>query len=78
MNFAVTYLSADLFEYWFDMRVQVPLIDPIERRKSECVQAFSDAQVVPPANVLLVRVVGPRIVGNSNYRLLYVDEASLL
>lgn len=78
MNFAVTYFPANIVKQWLDVRIQVPLIDSCERGIGEGVQALGYAQVVPPANVLLVRVVGPRIVGDANDRLLDVDEASLL
>lgn len=60
------------------MVVQIPPVDSGEGREAQCVQALGDAQVVPPADVLLVRVVRPRVVGDANNRLLDVDEAGRL
>lgn len=78
MNFAVTDLSANLLEHRFNVRIQVPLVHSRERGIGQCVEALGDAQVVPPADVLLVRVIGPRVVRDANYSLLDVYEACLL
>jgi hypothetical protein len=34
MNFAVTYISADLIHHWFDVCVQVPPVDSCEGREA--------------------------------------------
>jgi hypothetical protein len=78
MNFAVTNLSAHLVHDWLDVGVEVPLVDAGEGCEAECFEALGDAQVVPPADVLLVGVVGPRVVGDADDRLLDVDEAGRL
>ncbi|KAJ8118030.1 hypothetical protein OPT61_g919 [Boeremia exigua] len=75
MDFAVADFLLDAVEQRLDVGVQVPLVDAGEGREGQCVQPLGDAQVVPPANVLLVRVIGPRVVGHANDRLLDVDEA---
>jgi hypothetical protein len=78
VDFAVTYLLADLLDQWFDVCIQVPLINSCERRKGQGLEAFGDAQVVPPPNVFLVRIIGPRVVRNADDRLLNVDETGRL
>jgi hypothetical protein len=78
MNLAVTYLSTDRLQHWPDVLVEVPPVDSGEGRGAECFEALGDAQVVPPANVFLVGVIGPRIIWDADDCFLDVDEAGLL
>ena len=78
VDFAIANLLAHVFEQGLDMGIQVPLVDACERREGQGLEAFCYAQIVPSANVFLVRVVRPRVVGNTDDRLLDVDEAGLL
>jgi hypothetical protein len=78
MNLAVTYFLAHALEQWFDVCVEVPLVDPGKGRKRQGFQTLGYAQVVPPANVLLMGIVGPRIVRDANDSLLDIDEACRL
>ena len=78
MNFAIANLLFDAIEKGLDVSVEVPLVDACERGEGQCVQPLGDAQVVPPANIFLVRIIGPGVVGNANNGFLDIDEPGCL
>ncbi len=57
------------------MLVRAPPVDSGERRETQRFQALRDREVVPPANLLLMRVCRPRVVRSPDDELLDVDEA---
>lgn len=59
MNLTVAYLLPHTFEERSNVLIHVPAIYSAEWTETQRFQAFGDAQVVPPADLLLVRVIGP-------------------
>ena len=59
MNFLVAYLGPYCFDEWLNVLIQIPLVHPYERRDAHSFQALTYAQVVPPSNLFLMRIVWP-------------------
>lgn len=78
MNFLVAYLGPYCFDEWLNVVIPIPPVHPCERRDAHSFQTLTYAQVVPPADLFLMRIVWPRIVRCPDDDFLDVDKAGCL
>jgi hypothetical protein len=78
VNFAVANLQAHSLEHRLNVFFQSPPVHSYERGEGQGFQTLSQAQIVPPTDFFLVRVIGPRVEGCPNHFFLDVDESRIL
>ena len=78
MNFLVAYLGPYCFDERLNVLIPIPPVHPCERRDAHSFQTLTYAQVVPPADLFLMRIVWPRIVRCPDDDFLDVDKAGCL
>ena len=78
VDFGARDFLLDLFEQWPDVLIRIPAVCAREWPQAEGLQSIRQTQIVPPPNLLLMRIRRPAVQRRSYYPLLNVDEALLL